>query len=59
MTEQWSIIGAYTYQDGEITRISRPQCRKARPLAELPKNTFSLWNRYDFTPMWGVRLGVV
>ena len=28
-------------------------------LAELPKNTFSLWNRYDFNAMWGAGLGVI
>ena len=59
VTEQWSIIGAYTYQDGEITRDQSATVREGATLANLPKNTFSLWNRYNFSPMWGVGLGVI
>ena len=25
----------------------------------MPRHTFSLWNRYDLTPAWGVGLGVI
>ena len=28
-------------------------------MRELPKHTFSLWNRYNIDPTWGVGLGVV
>ena len=28
-------------------------------LAQLPKHVISLWNRYDFTPAWGIGLGIV
>ena len=65
VTSAWSVMGGYTYQDGEITSTqsitsTQPNSiRKGNVLAELPKNTFSLWNRYDFTPGWGVGLGVI
>ena len=59
VTSAWSVMGGYTYQDGQITNTQSAAAKKGAVLAELPKNTFSLWNRYDFTPGWGVGLGVI
>lgn len=59
ITEQWSMIAAAAYQDAEITSDQSATVRKGAQLAHLPKTTFSLWNRYDVTPTWGVGLGVV
>lgn len=59
ITEAWSVMGAYAYQDGEILKDQSAAVQQGAALAALPKNTFSLWNRYDFTPAWGVGLGVV
>jgi catecholate siderophore receptor len=59
VTSAWSVMGGYTYQDGEITKTQSASAKVGATLAELPKNTFSLWNRYDFTPMWGFGLGVI
>ena len=59
VTSAWSVMGGYTYQDGEITNSQSATAKKGAVLAELPKNTFSLWNRYDFAPGWGVGLGVI
>jgi catecholate siderophore receptor len=28
-------------------------------MAQVPKNTFTLWNRYDITQQWGVGLGSI
>ncbi|HEU4516636.1 MAG TPA: TonB-dependent siderophore receptor [Steroidobacteraceae bacterium] len=54
VSESWSIQGGYAYQDGHLTdRLG------GTTLAQLPKHVASLWNRYDFTPAWGVGLGVV
>ena len=54
VSEAWSIQGGYAYQDGHLT-----EQLGGTTLAQLPKNVFSLWNRYDFTPAWGVGLGVI
>lgn len=59
ITSAWSMMGGYTYQDGEITNTQSATIKAGSVLAELPKNTFSLWNRYDFNSMWGMGLGVV
>jgi len=52
ITSAWSIIGAYTYQEGtlDVTKAT---------LGELPKHTYSIWNRYDFTPWFGAAFGVI
>jgi catecholate siderophore receptor len=59
ITDAWSIMGGYAYQDGELTATASPTALAGAALANLPRHTFSLWNRYDFTDMWGVGLGVI
>jgi catecholate siderophore receptor len=58
ITPQWSLMGGYAYTDAEITRtISNAQAGAV--VAQVPKHTVSLWNRYDFTPFLGLGLGVI
>jgi catecholate siderophore receptor len=59
ITAAWSIMGAYAYQDGDIVSDQSATVRKGASLANLPYNSVSLWNRYDFSPTWGVGLGVI
>ena len=63
LTEAWSVMGGYAWQDGETLqdiRTSRTSLvRKGTRLAQLPEQTASLWNRYDFNDAWGVGLGAV
>jgi catecholate siderophore receptor len=59
ITRAWSIAGGYAYQDGEITRTISSTAQAGAALAQLPKHSLSLWNRYDFTPRIGAALGVL
>jgi catecholate siderophore receptor len=59
LTTAWSVMGGYAWQDGEITKSLSPTAQAGATLAQLPKNSFSLWNRYDFTPRWGAGLGLI
>ncbi len=52
VTDAWSVLGAYTYQEGTLKTIGTV-------LGELPKHTYSVWNRYDFTPWFGAGFGVI
>ncbi len=54
VNESWSIQGGYAYQDGHLT-----EDLGGTRLAQLPKHVATLWNRYDFTPAFGVGLGVI
>jgi catecholate siderophore receptor len=58
-TDQWSIVGGYAYQDSEILTNQSASVRAGARLAQTPEHSFSLWNRYDFTPNWGAGLGVI
>ncbi len=57
--EAWSIAGGYAYQDAEITETQSAAVVDGARIGQVPEHTFSLWNRYDFTPSWGVGLGVI
>lgn len=59
MTRAWSVVGAYAYQDGEITRSLSSTAPAGARLAQLPEHSFSLWNKYEVSPTWGLGLGVV
>ncbi|MCI4568770.1 TonB-dependent siderophore receptor [Lysobacter sp. CFH 32150] len=53
ITEEWSVMGGYARQDGEFLSGGD----KGKRPAQLPEQTVSLWNRYDFNDAWGVGLG--
>lgn len=63
ITSRWKVIGSYAYQEGEFTDDIRTSPTSVMPagtrLAQLPRHSASLWNRYDFSPRWGVGLGAV
>jgi catecholate siderophore receptor len=59
ITNAWSIAGGYAYQDAEVTRTQSATVVAGARIGQVPENTFSLWNRYDFTPEWGAGLGVI
>lgn len=48
----WSVIASYAYQEGTLKTTGAS-------LGELPKHTYSVWNRVDFTPWLGAGFGVV
>ena len=58
ITKAWSMAGGYAYQDSKLTATTGATARDGSRTANVPYNTFSLWNRYDFTPSWGAGVGV-
>ena len=52
-------MGGYAYQAGEITATQSATALKGNRLAQLPKHSASLWNRYDISQTLGVGLGIV
>lgn len=59
ITSAWRVMGGYAFQDGELTSKQSSTILKGAALAELPKHSFSMWNRYDFSPTWGAAFGVI
>ncbi len=59
VTSKWSMAGGYAHQDGEVSSDQSATVRNGASLAQTPTNTFSFWNRYDFTPKLGVGIGII
>jgi catecholate siderophore receptor len=58
INRKWSLVGGYAYQDGTIDRTQSASVQAGARLAQLPRHTASLWNRYDFNGRWGAGLGL-
>ncbi|MBP2312515.1 TonB-dependent receptor [Azospirillum soli] len=58
ITENWQIAGGYALQKAEITSTTNSALAGAQ-VALVPRHSFSLWNKYQFTPMWAAGLGVI
>jgi catecholate siderophore receptor len=59
LTKNWSIAGGYAYQDGEIKATQSATIVAGARLAQLPRHTLSLWNRYDLNRRLGAGLGAI
>lgn len=63
ITPRWKVIGSYAYQDAALTADIRTSPTAVLPagtrLAQVPRHSASLWNRYDFSPRWGIGVGAV
>ncbi len=56
--DRWYMMAAYSYQDGVITQTASAAARAGARLAQLPRHTFSIWNRVDITRRWAAGLGI-
>lgn len=55
----WTVAGGYAFQDGEITQTQSAMAKAGARLAQLPKQSLSLWNRVEVTPRLGLGLGLL
>jgi catecholate siderophore receptor len=58
LTRSWSVMGGYAWQEAKTKFINNPALN-FKSVAMVPKQTFSLWNRYDLNDHWGAGLGLV
>ncbi|WP_093349901.1 TonB-dependent siderophore receptor [Variovorax sp. PDC80] len=59
ITPAWSVSGGYSYTDAKFKADTSATIRAGARVGQVPKHTFALWNRYDFSPMWGAGAGVI
>jgi catecholate siderophore receptor len=59
LTPAWSVAGGYAYTDARFVADTSDTLRAGAAVAQVPKHSLSLWNRYDFTPQWGAGLGAI
>lgn len=59
LTDQWSLLAGYAYQDSEVLNSANSAmgANAGNALPQVPKQTFSLWNRVDLTDQWGFGVG--
>jgi catecholate siderophore receptor len=57
-TRAWSIAGGYAYQNAFITSDTTA-ARAGAQVAQVPHQTFSLWNKYQVMQRLGVGLGII
>ena len=58
LTGRWEVAGGYAWQDARITRTTAA-APSGREVPLVPAHTFSLWNKYELTPVVSVGLGVI
>ncbi|MES2326523.1 MAG: TonB-dependent siderophore receptor [Pseudomonadota bacterium] len=58
VTSRWLVSGGYALQKAEITQTTAA-APKGRDAPLVPRHSFSLWNRYDFTKRIGGGLGLI
>lgn len=64
LTDRWSLAGGLAWQDAKLTRDVQTSATGSvipagSALAQVPRRSFSLWNRFDFNSRWGAGLGLV
>ncbi|MEQ1652274.1 MAG: TonB-dependent siderophore receptor [Hyphomicrobium sp.] len=57
ITDEWQVAAGFGHQIALITEGTAATI--GNDVASVPRNTVSLWNKYQFTPMFGAGLGVV
>ena len=58
ITSAWSINGGYAHQHAKLLATAGATALNGAIVGMVPKNTISLWNRYDFSQALGAGLGV-
>lgn len=58
ITNKWQMIAGYAFQNAEITSKTDSAAKGAK-VSLVPKNRFTLWNKYDLTEKFSAGLGVV
>lgn len=59
ITDAWQVTGGYAYTDAQITGANSTTVLPGNRVGLVPLNTFSLWNKYQFTPQWAAAVGVI
>jgi catecholate siderophore receptor len=55
---KWSVSGGYAYQNAFINSATTAAVT-GKQVAQVPHNTFSIWNKYQFTSRLGAGLGII
>jgi catecholate siderophore receptor len=57
VTSRWEILSSYAYLDGKLVSSQFYPAAIGAQLANVPRNTFNIWNTYRFPKRWEAGLG--
>lgn len=58
VTPKWNVFGGYSFMDSELLKGAYNGVNQGDPLANTPRNSFSLWNTYKLLPKFTVGGGI-
>ncbi len=58
LTSRWQLAAGYANQDAYVTSRTLQAVPGAK-VALVPRNTLSLWNKYQLHRMWGIGAGII
>jgi catecholate siderophore receptor len=59
VTDAWQVSGGYAYTDARILSATSTTIVAGNRVALVPFNTFTLWNKYQITELWGLGAGII
>jgi catecholate siderophore receptor len=59
ITDAWQITAGYAYTDARIANNLSGTVVAGNRVGLVPYNTISVWNKYQFNPMWAAAVGVI
>jgi catecholate siderophore receptor len=59
ITDAWQIAGGYAFTDARIASDTSATIKKGNRVGLVPYNTFTLWNRYQFTDLYAAGIGII
>jgi catecholate siderophore receptor len=59
ITDAWQITAGYAYTDARIANNISGTVVAGNRVGLVPYNTISVWNKYQFNPMWAAAVGVI
>jgi catecholate siderophore receptor len=59
ITDLWQMSGGYAYTDARIVSATSTIILPGNRVGLVPYNTFTLWNRYQFTETWAAGVGLI
>jgi catecholate siderophore receptor len=59
VTEAWQVSGGYAYTDARIVSATSTTIVAGNRVALVPFDTFTLWNKYQITELWGLGAGII
>lgn len=59
MTDSWQVLGGYAYTDARIVSATSATVVAGNRVGLVPYNTFTLWNKYQFTDWFAAGVGVI